>query len=116
MMKKYYRFMIAFLLSCSFASGAGASLISEGQARLAAQNWLEKNAVAPMDTSLGQNIGQIKHYQGEKYGNPGYYAVFLEPKGWIIIPADDSYEAILAFGDAYLTPERSPWRTSTRRE
>ena len=98
-MKKCSSLIAAFLLSWLFASEAGAGFVNVEQARLAAQNWLVKNVGAPMDTSLGQNIRQIKHYYGEKYGNAGYYAVFLDPQGWIIIPTDDSHEAILAFRD-----------------
>ena len=31
---------------------------------------------------------------------------FLDPKGWVVVPADDSFEPILALGSGKLTPEQ----------
>ena len=58
-----------------------------------------------MNSPIGQGIEEIRHYQGEPYGNPGYYVAFLNPSGWVIVPADDAFEPILAFGSGKLTPE-----------
>jgi len=58
-----------------------------------------------MNSSIGQGIEEIRHYQGEPYGNPGYYVAFLNPGGWVIVPADDGFEPILTFGSGKLTPE-----------
>jgi len=56
-----------------------------------------------MNSSIGQEIEEIRHYQGEPYGNPGYYVVLLNPGGWVVVPADDAFEPILAFSSDKLT-------------
>ena len=58
-----------------------------------------------MNSSIGQGIEEIRHYQGEPYGNPGYYVTFLNPGGWVVVPADDAFEQILAFGEDKLNLE-----------
>jgi len=78
------------------------SYIQEEQARRVVENWLAKNP-RPMYSSIGQEIEEIRHHQGEPYGNPGYYVVFLNPGGWVVVPADDAFEPILAFSSDKLT-------------
>jgi hypothetical protein len=81
-----------------------ASFIQEEQARNVVENWRMMNS-SPMNSTMGHVIEEIRYYQGEPYGNPGYYVAFLNPNGWVIVPADDSFEPILAFGAGKLTPE-----------
>jgi hypothetical protein len=96
-------FLAAFILSCP--EGAKASFVSKEDALTVATTWLEKNP-NPMNSQMGNAIVEMKHYQGEESGNPGYYVAFLHPNGWVIVPADDSFEPILAFGGDNLTSER----------
>ena len=96
-----------FFLEKPFAEG---HFVSIEKARSVAKTWLEKTE-KPMGETLGLNINDIVRYQGDEHGNPGYYVVFLEPHGWLIIPADDSLEPVIAFGEEYLTSkdyEQSP--------
>ena len=79
-----------------------AAFISKNQAFLIAKNWLAHNE-RPLGEEIGSNIVGIKHYFGDEYGEPGYYVFFLEPKGWVAVPADDSFEVISAFGAAAVT-------------
>lgn len=59
-----------------------------------------------MGELLGTRIRELIRYSGKQHGNPGYYVAFLDPKGWLLIPGDDAFEPILAFGGDFLTPER----------
>jgi hypothetical protein len=34
-----------------------------------------------------------------------YYVVLLDPDGWVIVPADDDFEAIIAFGKGSFSRE-----------
>jgi hypothetical protein len=83
---------------------ASATFVSEQEAHVVVENWLNMLDIS-MYENFGENIRGIKFYQGEEYGNPGYYVVFLSPTGWVIVSADDRLEAIRAFGNTYLTPE-----------
>ena len=99
-------FIILFImLACLYNTEAHALFIQEEQARIVVENWSTKNP-NPMNSAIGQVIEEIRYYQGEHYGNPGYYVVFLNPNGWVIVPADDTFEPILAFGADKLTPEQ----------
>jgi hypothetical protein len=107
-MNKYIRTNIAFcvvlIIALFYSTEAYASFIQEEQALKVIENWRAKNPT-PMNSTMGHVIEEIRHYYGEPYGNPGYYVVFLNPTGWVIVPADDTFEPILAFGAGKLTPE-----------
>jgi hypothetical protein len=96
-------FVLFLVFICS--TEANASFVSEEDALNAVKTWLKKNP-APMETQIGNSVKEIRHYHGEESGEPGYYVVFLNPKGWVILPAEDTFEPILAFGGEKLTPER----------
>jgi hypothetical protein len=97
--------MLVVLLSLFiFPTSTYAGLITESDVADIANNWLAMNET-PMEESMGNVIREIQHYQGGKYGIPGYFVVFLEPNGWIIIPADDQFEPVLAFGRNFLTAQ-----------
>lgn len=102
------RFMVmlsVFLLIAEFPTTTRAAWVSEGKARSVAARWL-KESPAPMGELLGTRIRELTRYSGKQHGDPGYYVAFLDPKGWLIIPGDDSFEPVLAFGADFLTPER----------
>jgi hypothetical protein len=61
------------------------------------ENWLMLSK-GPISDEMGENILEIVHYHGGIHGEPGYYIAFLEPNGWVAVPADDSLKAIIAFG------------------
>jgi hypothetical protein len=105
-MKKMLKILLlgVFIFVLNSAEEASALFVSENDALAVVKTWLEKNP-SPMNSQMGNSIREIKHYQGTEYGNPGYYVIFLDPNGWVIVPADDSFEPILAFGDDKLTSE-----------
>ena len=67
---------------------ACASFIQEGQALEVVENWLAMNPT-PMNSAIGQAIEDIQYYQGEPYGDPGYYVVFLNPNIYAL--SDESF-------------------------
>ncbi|RRD64935.1 hypothetical protein EII26_05250 [Fretibacterium sp. OH1220_COT-178] len=102
------RFMVmlsVFLLIAGFPTLARAAWVSEGKARSVAARWL-KESPAPMGELLGTRIRELTRYSGKQHGDPGYYVAFLDPKGWLIIPGDDTFEPVLAFGADFLPPDR----------
>lgn len=80
---------------------AEGAFVNQQSARIVAQNWINMSG-NKFARDIGYQIKEATHLQGENYGNPGYYFITLSPQGWLIVPADDSYEAILAFGEGNL--------------
>ena len=97
-------FFLSLLILC-FASIASGNTVTREEARIVAQNWLNKDRNT-MKASLGREIDSVVHYSGESYGTPGYYVVFLSPQGWLLVPAAESFEPVLAFGEGRMTPEQ----------
>jgi len=100
--KKIWVFTVLTLII--FPASAFAGFVTESDAINVANSWLTMNE-SPMEESMGKIIREIQHYNGEKYGEPGYYVAFLEPNGWVVIPADDQFEPVLAFGKDFITPQ-----------
>jgi len=104
-LRKFGKIVLLVVLVLLFISGdASARFISEEEARLVVQNWLEITAMESLSME-GTEIREVMHFVGELHGNPGFYAVLLEPCGWVIVPAHDSFEAIIAFGQGSFTRE-----------
>jgi hypothetical protein len=102
---RFYKLFLLVILTFSFSPKlAYANFISEQEALEIAKNWAISSR-NPMNETIGDIIRESRHYYGKQYGTPGYYAVFFAPKGWVIIPADDHFEPILAFGGNSLTPK-----------
>lgn len=115
-MRKFLKVCVALIVVFACSVETRASFIQEEQARRVAENWRAKNP-NPMNSSMGYVIDEIRLFQGEPYGNPGYYVAFFNPSGWVVIPADTAFEPILAFGTSRLTPElfeKSPIRNLFR--
>jgi len=62
--------------------------------------WLGLNH-QPLGATVGQQIAQVQSFS-DAAGNVLYYIVHLEPSGFVIVPADDSAEPILGFGQGDL--------------
>lgn len=62
------------------------------------KGWLKANP-APLDSPLSQQIDRIIPFF-DCQGQPVYYAVYLHPDGFVILPADDEIVPILAFASA----------------
>ena len=90
-----WMFLFTFLL---YQQEATAAFVTKDQALRVATNWLQEKE-NPFDTKMGNHVQEIVYFHGESYGNPGYYVVFLNPSGWLVIPADDGFEPVIAFGE-----------------
>ena len=72
-----------------------AKAINAGQAGKAVRGWLEVSA-KPLGTALGKQIARVDTFADDA-GEPAYYIVYLEPSGFVVVPADDLVEPIIAF-------------------
>ena len=67
------------------------------EAQQAATGWLRVDP-QPLDTILGGQVAKVETFNDEN-GEPIYYVVYLEPAGFVIVPADDFVEPIVGFAD-----------------
>jgi hypothetical protein len=65
------------------------------EAEKAVIGWLKVNP-RPLGAALGQQVKKIETYTDD-WGNPLYYIVYLQPNGFVIVPADDLIEPIIGF-------------------
>jgi hypothetical protein len=65
------------------------------QAEKAVKGWLRADA-HPLDTALGQHVTNVETFTNDS-GEPIYYIVYLQPSGFVIVPADDLVEPIIGF-------------------
>jgi len=87
--------LVFLALVLLWPAGAGAKAISAGQAGKAVRGWLKVGA-KPLGTALGKRISRVDTFIDEA-GEPAYYVVYLEPSGFVVVPADDLVEPIIAF-------------------
>ena len=83
---------------CSILLGAKqlwAAPTSAVQAEKVVRGWLRVDA-EPMGMRLGSNVQRVDTFVDET-AQPLYYVVYLEPQGFVILPADDQIEPIIAF-------------------
>lgn len=77
------------------ATGAWAFPTTADQARTVVQNWLGLESL-PMSTPLGGQVKEVQTFY-DTAGEPSYYAVYLDPAGLVLVPADDLVEPIIGF-------------------
>ena len=58
-------------------------------------NWL-KLEQRPLGVTMGQHAKAVQTFRDDK-GEPMYHVVYLDPSGFVIVPADDLVEPIIAF-------------------
>ncbi len=58
-------------------------------------NWLGRNR-QPLGTAMGTQIHHVQVFR-DAVGQELYFAVYLDPQGFVIVPADDSVEPVIAF-------------------
>ena len=68
------------------------------QAQKAVEGWLKADA-QPLGAVLGQTIKKTDVFSDEQ-GQVIYYVVYLQPNGFVVVPADDMVEPILGFAKA----------------
>lgn len=98
-MSWFKRFAIVPVLLLLFASIAAGAPMSESDAVAAARGWLSLES-SPFDAGV-RSFAKVECYDEKGLSASGvgamYYVVYLDPKGIIIIPADDLLEPITAF-------------------
>ncbi len=67
------------------------------EAEMVVRGWLKADP-QPLETPLGREVMRIETFTDE-YDVPLYYIVYLEPSGFVIVPADDLIEPIVGFAD-----------------
>ncbi len=81
------------LLLCN--SNLWANPVSASDAEKAVKGWLKVDA-QPLGTAIGQQIVSVETFL-DKNGQTNYYAVYLQPSGFVIVPGDDLVEPIVCF-------------------
>jgi hypothetical protein len=84
---------LGYLLALSPAAWAAATTSGDAQAVVTA--WVKKNNL-PLGTALGAQVRRVEIFKDD-VSDPLYYVVYLNPRGYVIVPADDCVEPILAF-------------------
>jgi len=83
---------------CSIILGAKqlwAAPTSASQAEKVVRGWLRVDA-QPMGTHFGGRVQRVDTFVDET-AQPLYHVVYLDPRGFVILPADDQIEPIIAF-------------------
>jgi hypothetical protein len=88
---------VLVLLLLVYCGRLSAKPVSAEKAQQAVQGWLKADA-RPLGTLLGQKTKKVDTFEDEN-GQVIYYVVYLRPSGFIIVPADDTLEPVLAFSD-----------------
>lgn len=71
--------------------------MSSGQAEKVVNGWLKLDP-NPLRTQLGNQVKQTDVFADDN-GESIYYVIYLQPTGFVITPADDLVEPIIAFAD-----------------
>ncbi|MBN2019711.1 MAG: C10 family peptidase [Sedimentisphaerales bacterium] len=96
------------LLFLGYCVRLSAKPVSAEKAQQAVTGWLKADA-RPLGAVLGKEISKVDAFSDEQ-GQVIYYVVYLQPSGFVIVPADDLVEPILAFaeGDTYDSSPDNP--------
>ncbi|MHC4618911.1 MAG: C10 family peptidase [Planctomycetota bacterium] len=78
-----------------WSADAQAKPVTAGQARKAVRGWL-KVSPKPLGATLGKQITRVDTFTNDG-AEPAYYVVYLEPSGFVVVPADDLVEPVIAF-------------------
>jgi len=87
--------LVFLALGLFFPAELWAKPVNVGQVKKAVRGWLKAES-EPMGTVLGRDVGKVETFSDEG-GEAIYYVVYLEPSGFVIVPADDLVEPIIAF-------------------
>ncbi len=92
-----YGLGLVSLLLLSVVPSGWAETTTAQQAEIIVRGWLRSDAT-PLDAEMSNAIAAVDTYVDE-YGDPIYYVVNLDPEGFVIVPAEDRVEPIVAFSD-----------------
>ena len=90
--------------------------ITAEQAKSAAQAWRRMDAT-PLKSPLGTSVSDVATFK-DSTGSDLYYVVYLKPAGFIILPADDRIEPIVAFSSEgqYVDSDDNPLGALVRKD
>lgn len=97
-----------FFMVLLFPNFSWALPVTENDVRAVVANWISDPSECICE-GIGTQINQVKLYRG---GNVDFYLVTLTTKGWVVIPADDSFWPIQILGTGHMTIElfeQSKW-------
>ena len=57
--------------------------------------WLKRDP-RPLGAALGQRVNEVQTFRNDK-GESLYHVVYLDPAGFVIVPAEDLVEPVIAF-------------------
>ena len=89
--------LLVLLILVIIAEVASAVSTTKQEAEKAVRGWL-KFDTQPLKMKLGQQIKETEIFS-DANDQPIYYVVYLQPSGFVIVPADDLIEPIIAFAD-----------------
>jgi hypothetical protein len=99
-MKDYKRFIVtSFFFVFLICSAAFAAPTTSTQAGNVVRGWLKHNS-SPFGELAGEFLKVEAYGENGKASNPSealYYAVYLDPSGIVLIPADDELDPITAY-------------------
>ena len=95
-MKRTKTFLV---LTCLLwlAAGVFGAQVNDQTAASAVKGWLRLDR-QPLGAAMNQQVKNVQTFKDDN-GAPLYHVVSLEPSGFVIIPADDRIEPIIAFSD-----------------
>lgn len=100
--------VVCFLLFIlASATGAWARPTTPEEAKNVVINWLSMDG-RPMEAGMSRQVKKVRSFPGPE-GSPAYYVVYLNPRGLVIVPADDLVEPIIGF-----LPEKRFYNPSRR--
>ncbi len=94
-MKSYWKCRLVCLMLALYPAELAARPVGVGRAASVVKGWLRADA-RPLGAMLGTRIERIETFSGDD-AQPMYYVVYLQPSGFVIVPADDEVEPILCF-------------------
>ncbi len=97
MKRKRIFFTIILLLLQFCGSILWARPTTEYEAEMVVTGWLRTDQ-QPLGASLGQQVKKVETFTDD-FAEPIYYIVYLQPAGFVIVPADDLIEPIIGFAD-----------------
>ena len=89
--------LLVLLVFVAIAEVASAVSTTKQEAEKVVRGWLKFDA-RPLKMKLGQQVKETEIFS-DANDQPIYYVVYLQPSGFIIVPADDLIEPIIAFAD-----------------
>ena len=114
---KLFVIIISFLiLLCFHQAGLQAKPVSDTEAVNVVSGWLKADD-EPLGTRLGRDIESVQTFS-DANGQELYYVIYLQPDGFVIVPADDMVEPVIAFIEKGITPPQMsillvPWSAGT---